>query len=254
MDSINNLVLTFIDKCVGECDLTSPTLASDLKSLWKNDDNQKSLVDCLPTKTRKKTKTRTKTVSKREVNKKNTIPKPNKYQRKKVASDAPKKPKTAYLLFCADTRKKIADELGLSGNHKSVLKELGARWKVLKNGNSNQMEEYNKIAHEDKVRYFNELEQYKNKDVDASDTTPDADSFTNTNNDNDVNDSAPPCEQQDGTTTTVDERADERERCVDYIKNHMEEEISNNPDLSRDEVKKILVEKFKANDGRDSDI
>jgi hypothetical protein len=81
---------------------------------------------------------------------------------KKIQKEGPVKNKSSYMFFCADERKTInAENTGL--NNKEILVELGARWKVLKEENSERYQSYVKIAEEDKQRYINEKGQVQNK-------------------------------------------------------------------------------------------
>ena len=67
----------------------------------------------------------------------------------------PKKPKTAYMMFCDEERKKIDNIKG-----KELLVELGARWQVLKTSKDKRLQKYEKLAEADKQRYKNEKENF----------------------------------------------------------------------------------------------
>ncbi len=95
---------------------------------------------------------------------------------KKTKKEGPVKNKSSYMFFCADERKAINEEnTGL--NNKEILVELGARWKVLKEENSERYQSYVKIAEEDKQRYLSEKgqEQTKGDDDVESDSSEEDD-------------------------------------------------------------------------------
>ena len=82
--------------------------------------------------------------------------------------EGPVKNKSSYMFFCSDERKTINDEkLGL--NNKEILVELGVRWKVLKEENSERYQTYVKIAEQDKERYIKE-KGVESKKVDLDDS------------------------------------------------------------------------------------
>jgi len=69
---------------------------------------------------------------------------------------APKKPKkeaakTAYIFFCEDNREKIKlKEPGISSV--DILRKMGAQWNTLKESGSSDIEKYQKLAADDRVR------------------------------------------------------------------------------------------------------
>ena len=75
----------------------------------------------------------------------------------------PKKPKTAYMMFCDEERKKIDNIKG-----KDLLVELGARWQVLKTNKDKRLQKYEKLAEADKQRYKNEKENFVAPEVEVS--------------------------------------------------------------------------------------
>jgi hypothetical protein len=88
---------------------------------------------------------------------------------KNTKKEGPVKNKSSYMFFCADERKTINEEkAGL--NNKEILVELGARWKVLKEEDTERYQKYVKIAEEDKQRYLSEKGQVQNKGDDNADT------------------------------------------------------------------------------------
>ena len=65
----------------------------------------------------------------------------------------PKRPKTSYILFSEDEKKKISDLKG-----KKLIIELGSRWRNLKATNDKRLEYYANLAAADKERYANEMQ------------------------------------------------------------------------------------------------
>ena len=65
----------------------------------------------------------------------------------------PKRPKTSYIFFSEDEKKKISDLKG-----KKLIIELGSRWRNLKATNDKRLEYYANLAAADKERYANEMQ------------------------------------------------------------------------------------------------
>ena len=57
-----------------------------------------------------------------------------KRKREKRDPDMPKRPMTAYLLFCQEGRETVKKDLGENATHKDVLAELTRRWKEMPEG------------------------------------------------------------------------------------------------------------------------
>jgi hypothetical protein len=70
--------------------------------------------------------------------------------------NAPKKPKSAYLIFCADKREEAKEELGDGAAPKDVLSQLGKMWAEAKK-DPDEFNKYQTLADEDKARYKNEM-------------------------------------------------------------------------------------------------
>jgi upstream-binding transcription factor len=90
------------------------------------------------------------------------IPKPVvKVVRNKISKpkdiDAPKKPKSAYLIFCQENREKIKEE-NPDIQPKEILSKLGSLWQTIKNEPGSK--KYIKKAVEDKTRYDSEISEY----------------------------------------------------------------------------------------------
>ena len=75
--------------------------------------------------------------------------------------NAPKRAKSAYLLFCSENRDKVKKELGDCSNV-DVTKELGVRWNILKEDSSRaaELEKFSKLSQEDRQRYEEECDSY----------------------------------------------------------------------------------------------
>ena len=82
------------------------------------------------------------------------IPKQPKTVKKLKDPDAPKRPKTAYLLFCEENRKSLSDEF----KGKAVMTELGRLWNEL---SEKKKAPYTKAAEQEKTRYRAEMDDYK---------------------------------------------------------------------------------------------
>ena len=78
-------------------------------------------------------------------------------------SNAPKRPKTAYLFFCAGVRESVKAKLD-DPNAKNVMIELGVKWSELKAGtdqvSTKEFDKYTKMAEDDKHRYAEEMQHY----------------------------------------------------------------------------------------------
>jgi hypothetical protein len=79
----------------------------------------------------------------------------------KKVKGGPKKSKSTYMFFCDNERQKLKTE-NLDLNNKEVITELAARWKKFKEDpkNSAKLDEYTKLAEEDKKRYESERENF----------------------------------------------------------------------------------------------
>jgi hypothetical protein len=77
--------------------------------------------------------------------------------------NAPKRPKSSYLYFCAKYRTEVTNELGVDTKVTEVTRVLGLKWKKLKEDKTklNEFESFEKMAKNDKERYNNELLEYK---------------------------------------------------------------------------------------------
>lgn len=73
--------------------------------------------------------------------------------------NAPKRPKTSYIFFCADERAKLK-----KGNKKvllpDVMKICSEKWRSI---SDEERKKYNDMAEEDKERYTQECEKYNDK-------------------------------------------------------------------------------------------
>ena len=82
-----------------------------------------------------------------------------KTSRKEKDSNGPKKNMSAYMIFCRDTRTEIKNDIPDIDN-KSILVELGKRWKKVKESDPDKLNYYNDLAEKDKKRYQEEKANY----------------------------------------------------------------------------------------------
>lgn len=89
----------------------------------------------------------------------------------KKIKGGPKKSKSTYMFFCDNERQKLKTE-NLDLNNKEVITELAARWKKFKEDpkNSAKLDEYTKLAEEDKKRYESERENFVPEDSTEEDS------------------------------------------------------------------------------------
>jgi hypothetical protein len=82
--------------------------------------------------------------------------------KKKSDPNAPKGKKSAYIFFCSDNRDAAKTEIGTEGKATDVTKLLATWWNELKadKDRSDELEKYNKMAADDKVRHDQETEEY----------------------------------------------------------------------------------------------
>ncbi len=97
---------------------------------------------------------------------KKKISKSKKMAKKKSKKTGPKRPKNAYMWFCAEHRKDVKQELVDSGDYDKVgvtdvSKELGKRWRELEDDDK---EKYTQQAADDKERYAKEVADLKEDD------------------------------------------------------------------------------------------
>ena len=78
--------------------------------------------------------------------------------KKKSDPNAPKGKKSAYIFFCSDNRDAAKTEIGKDGKATDVTKLLATWWNELKTDKdrSDELEKYNKMAADDKLRYEQE--------------------------------------------------------------------------------------------------
>jgi hypothetical protein len=86
------------------------------------------------------------------------VPKKKSGSKKKSDPNAPKGKKSAYIFFCAENRDAAKTEIGKDGKATDVTKLLATWWNDLKadEDRSDELEKYNKMAADDKLRYEQE--------------------------------------------------------------------------------------------------
>jgi hypothetical protein len=100
--------------------------------------------------------------------------------KKKSDPNAPKGKKSAYIFFCSDNRDAAKTEIGKEGKATDVTKLLATWWNELKadEDRSDELEKYNKMAADDKIRYEQDTPEPKKgkskaqSDEDKSDEEP----------------------------------------------------------------------------------
>lgn len=89
---------------------------------------------------------------------------------RKKDPNAPKRCRSAYIIFCAQERDVVKDdEPNMSA--KEITSELGRRWNQLKTDNPRRIQEFERLAEEDKTRYESEKSAYVGRDVTPPKTT-----------------------------------------------------------------------------------
>ena len=86
----------------------------------------------------------------------------SKGSKKKSDPNAPKGKKSAYIFFCAEHRDAAKTEIGKEGKATDVTKLLATWWNELKTDEdrSDELEKYNKMAADDKLRHDQEIQEY----------------------------------------------------------------------------------------------
>ena len=78
--------------------------------------------------------------------------------------NAPKKPKSGYMIYCekhrAEVKKGLPKDTPKDKMFSSVIKTMAANWNAL---NEAAKKEYVDLAEDDKVRYSKELDEYKSE-------------------------------------------------------------------------------------------
>ena len=82
----------------------------------------------------------------------------------------PKKNKSSYMFFSVDCREEIKVENSGIDN-KSIITEIGARWKTLKESNPDKVKYYEDLAEQDKKRYQDEKSSYVKPTTSATSAT-----------------------------------------------------------------------------------
>jgi len=94
-------------------------------------------------------------------------------QRRKKDPNAPKRSKSAYLFFCNDVRELVKKE-NPDFKATETTSELGARWNALKadKSRSSELQKYEKMAADDKLRYSKEVAAQKSSSDDVVEEKP----------------------------------------------------------------------------------
>jgi len=90
--------------------------------------------------------------------------KPKRVRRTKKDKNAPKKGKTAFIIFSNETRPIVKDEQP-ELTFAEIAKEIASRWKAVDAATKKRVE---KLAEKDKERYVKEMENYTPPDGESS--------------------------------------------------------------------------------------
>jgi len=96
---------------------------------------------------------------------KRSKPKQSNRKKKKKDPNAPKKPRSAYILFCTDVREEVKSE-NKEAKPAQLMQLMGSRWNNL---DAVRKEEYNNKAKIDKQRYSEEMKGYQAPEEESDD-------------------------------------------------------------------------------------
>lgn len=120
-------------------------MVDKLKSMWTSDEVQDELAILM----------------KRSTEKSQT----NNTKLKLKDKDAPVKPKNAYMFFSIANFTSVKSDLGENTPISEVARELGNRWKALKESDDvedlEQLDHFNDLAAKDKLRYEKDIKEYE---------------------------------------------------------------------------------------------
>ena len=83
-----------------------------------------------------------------------------KKEKKDSDSDEPKKPKTAYIIFCSSERDTVVDA-NPGVEHKDITSLLGKRWKDIQLNDKDLFQKYNDLAVKEKSEYEEKMKEYR---------------------------------------------------------------------------------------------
>lgn len=160
---------------------------------------------------------------------------------------APKRPKSAYLFFCAEVREAVKAELD-DPSAKNVMAELGVKWAELKEGADKgekgaekDYDRYIKMAEDDKERYAAEMAEYTPPSGDEAEEvvpkkkTP-AKKVTKSDDEDDAEE--PKAKKEDKPTK-------KKTGYVLFCQEFRPEVKEDNPELPQVEITKLLAEMWK---------
>jgi hypothetical protein len=155
---------------------------------------------------------------------------------------APKRPKSAYLFFCAEVREAVKAELD-DPSGKNVMVELGVKWAELKEGaekGEKDLNRYIKMAEEDKDRYAAEMAEYTPASEDeAEEVVPKKKAPAKKTKSDDE-------EDEGGAKAAKDKPA--KKKTTGYVlfcQEFRPEVKEDNPELPQVEITKLLAEMWK---------
>ena len=163
--------------------------------------------------------------------------------------EAPKRPKSAYLFFCADKREEIKEGLD-EPTPKDVMAELGSKWAELKEAAEGDdkkakkdMTKYTKQAVDDKERYTTEMEAYTppssgDEEVVPKKKSPTKKSTKKVSTDDDD-------EDEDRPKEAVVAKKKGKSGYALYCGEFRDEVKEDNPDKSGTDITKLLAQMWK---------
>jgi hypothetical protein len=141
LKALNTLFIETISKKLAEKlnDEEIQDIQDSLTESWQGEDIQTMLKEVITTNLKKEKK-----------------------EKKTKKTGGPKKGKTAYIFYCMDQRKVIAEQIKDSElpamTNKEIIAELAVRWAKAKE--DKEIDKYTKLAAEDKARYEKEKSEY----------------------------------------------------------------------------------------------
>jgi hypothetical protein len=187
------------------------------------------------------------------------IPKVSKTKTTKTVKDPnkPKRGKSSYLFFCADNRSKVKAELGEDAKATEVTAALGVKWNELKNStkasDKKKVQKYEAEAQEDKERYEAEISQYdppsdeeimnakKSKKLPAEKKTTEKKTTEKKTSEKKTS------EKKTSEKKTSEKKTSEKKTSGYslFCKEHRAEVKEDNPEMSAQEITKILAGMWK---------
>jgi hypothetical protein len=152
----------------------------------------------------------------------------------------PKKPRTAYIFFCAELRPKVKERYGISDN-KQVIKELSRLWAEFKADDEleDEYDRFREMSKKDKERYEQEMKTYT--------STEEQDKSLDDNNDLDKDSKIKPKKRRLPAFITNSQQTKKKPGLgfdKFYQANKEDYEVEH-PDATEGDIKKMLAKEWK---------